>query len=226
MNTPTPLSIKRYFEPVCLSSLNADDPVDTGVTWTILDNVMHWADSAFPYRINYVDPIGFPFQANIHTSLGLAHVDLLIRARMPVTLSGRKEFYPNYEICVGLHTPITSPGVDTTVTTSIVTAGTYPGKHLTTGVLGVAQTEVLATSPSYKTTPYWIVQSLQFNDASRTRCPPKYTTLPTVPGTPDMPVGRMTVVDLCVEIKMRRPSSAGLFAAALKGLQVREYLTG
>ena len=129
MTTPVPLSIKTYYEPLPYSTLIADDPVDTGHVWTLIDNAAHFADEAFVYRINYVDPIGMPFRSTELPGT-LQHARIYVQARMPVTWSRRKAFYPSYEIRIGMHTPVSGVQVNTWVTSSIVVPGTPPPRTL------------------------------------------------------------------------------------------------
>ena len=139
-------SWKHYYEPIASTSLTYDRPVDTFAARTAIDNVAHLVDSAPVYRVNWVDPLGFPSLPYFMGATNQAQY-LTIAQEFPTTLM-REGRYLGFDVRVAAGV---TGGITAYVTAAITTPDVaYPINDPTApGVLGFAGAFVSTLAPSW-----------------------------------------------------------------------------
>lgn len=139
-------SFKHYYEPLASTSLTYDRPVDTFATRIAMDNVAHLVDSSPVYRVNWVDPFGFPSLPYFMGATNQAQY-LTIAHEFPTTLF-REGRYLGFDVRVAAGV---TGGITAYVTAAIATPDVaYPVSDPTApGIIGSAGAFVSTLAPSW-----------------------------------------------------------------------------
>lgn len=200
-------SDKQYFERMGAGSgnrsLGANQSMDAGYTWTLLDNIKHLIDVSPKYRINFlnVSSGGLALPGPVKEFYFLSQI----------TENGR---YPRYDVRIAMF-----GNEDVPIHVSLVVPSVFaPVRSSTdTGVLGywTADAPVGAIVD-------WVVDEIT-DEVDTARCP-----INAIPAanyvSSDATIGYVVLLKLIVE--WAYVVGEGGFNAALAGVQVREFLTG
>lgn len=185
------------------ATLRANQPMDAGYTWTLIDNLAHLIDVSPKYRINFmnVSSNGLALEGPVKEFYFLSQI----------TENGQ---YPRYDVRVAMY-----GFTETVINVSLVVPDVFAPVRSADdyGVLGYWSGE----SPSGGITDYSIEATT--GDIDTARCP-----IVAVPAAnfvhSDVAIGYMTMLKLIVEWEFE--TGEGGFNAALAGVQVREFLVG
>lgn len=210
----TTLSVKTFFEKQATDSLRADQPMDSGYNWTLLDNVAHLIDECGKYRINWLARNNTTYDGAVLDDAHVAFLDAdgVWYTLIPTQIVVNNQ-YPRYDIRI-----YTTRGVDdATVRVSLVTPG------VTAPVTSADQQGVIGTFDTtwdVSESPTAIAQGLILSKSAESA--PFYTMqAPHYPGTEDS-IGTIVLVKLIVELLDPPLPSEGL--PIIVGVQLREYL--
>lgn len=207
---PTRLSDKAFFERQDVDTLRADQPMDSGYVWTMLDNVSHLLDESGKYRVNWMSRNGTGFGADDHTAR-FENGNNYWYTIFPTQPVDRYQ-YPRYDVRVAVVT-----GLDATLRVSLVTPGTTPPIFSDTqsGVIGSFTVDVAAPDIVYE----WVeglIPSRSIADANFWLMP-----APSV-SDGEHSFDSVFLVKLIVECVAPNPPEEG--GPVIIGVQVREYL--
>jgi hypothetical protein len=210
-------SWKHYYEPIASTSLTFDRPVDTFSTRVAMDNVAHLVDSAPVYRVNWVDPSGFPTLP--YAFIGGTHWQYAVSAHeFPTTLL-RQGRYVGFDVRVAASITHAAPGI---VTATIATPDVaYPITDPDApGIIG--HTSVTFNS----VTPTWVIDTQFTGDDKNVQPQFGYMSCTNnseyAPGTQTAtPCGRLRCIVAILGIWPNEDYTTEY--AKIYGIQVREY---
>lgn len=201
-------SAKQYFERMGSGSgagrLRADDPMDAGYVWTLIDNAQHLIDESPKYRINFLG--------------SAADAQVLFGPKVTIyfwTDVLSFDSYPRYDVRVAFLKGTVAGTV--TARASIVTYSVEtvsdPGEF---GVLGT----FTGTTPASGAA--WTIDG-RVGNVDVARCPQYFYPAAKFPGQ-DAIIGQRALLKVLIEWDNQFDGVSG-HNASVVGVQVREYLT-
>lgn len=206
----TRLSDKAYFERQAADSLRADQPMDAGYVWTLLDNIHHLVDEAGKYRVNWMSRHGATFQDDKHYVTLDEDGTWYTIFPTQIVLSDQ---YPRYDVRVAHLRGFE----DMTIRFSLVTPDTWAPivSDDQQGVIGTwTETYDVSSGPS-------VISEALIPSKSAEQSSFYAINAPRYPGS-DGVVGSIIMAKLIVELLDPEPPSEG--GPFIVGVQVREYL--